>query len=527
MTIVPDDEPTTIVPDEPSSDRLHNVAEGAMAHTQGVVRGIPIIGPMLDRGVNAVVAAPAALIPGTSWRKAYDDLNAMGDRIAAEHPVESATGEVAGSVMSTVPAARLFPKAFGGSTFAGQTAAGGALGGTDAFIRSGGDPGAAKTGAAIGAAGPLMGQILAPLGQGLVSAGRAVKDYFPGVSKVLQPRILPAPTAEIEQAAERGYQSLSTIAPYERASLNDLTDLIKRDLHAQSKSGQIGATETHRILDTLDSLPPTASSLHTIRKELNKVTGGDEGYSARYARQMIDHFLENPPPTAVTGGQAAAARAGPTLQEANANYQAAMQSTDLRDRIAKAKLDAAGSSNLLPFLAEGQATRKQMRQWASSDKQSRFLTEPQREAVEDIGKGSLGERALQGVSAVTGMSRPGAFTAVLPMLTWGTSGLGHAAALAGAGAGASAATTALTRRAVNEADNVIRASAPYSQAYMAGQLPPRLSMSPPVSQMPASISAGAHRDEIARLLALQTEREATPGPRRIIIDTPSSVEEQR
>jgi len=85
----------------------------------------------------------------------------------------------------------------------------------------------------------------------------------------------------------------------------------------------------------------------------------------------------------------------------------------------------------------------------------------------------------------------------------------------------------LTRRAVNEADNVIRASAPYSQAYMAGQLPPRLSMSPPVSQMPASISAGAHRDEIARLLALQTEREATPGPRRIIIDTPSSVEEQR
>ena len=52
------------------------------------------------------------------------------------------------------------------------------------------DTDAAKTGAAFGAAGPLMGQILAPIGQGVVSAGRAAKDYIPGIDKIFQPRIL-------------------------------------------------------------------------------------------------------------------------------------------------------------------------------------------------------------------------------------------------------------------------------------------------------------------------------------------------
>jgi hypothetical protein len=66
-------------------------------------------------------------------------------------------------------------------------------------------------------------------------------------------------------------------------------------------SAKIGATKTHEVLDKIDSLPPNAASLHTIRKELNDISGvgGNEGASARYARDMIDHFLEKPPPNAV------------------------------------------------------------------------------------------------------------------------------------------------------------------------------------------------------------------------------------
>jgi hypothetical protein len=481
-------------------DRLHNVRETLDASTQGIVRGIPIVGPMLDKGTSFAAAG------GSPDR--YKNIQADVERVAAEHPVASTVGEITGSTVATVPAARAFPRTFGGNSFLGQTAAGGAIGGADAFVRSGGDPSAVKTGAAVGAAGPLMGQILAPVGQGLVSAGRAAVEHVPGVNRVIQPRIVPPPAAEIEQAAERGYQSLGRIAPYDRASLGDLNDLIRRDLHAQSKSGQIGATETHRILDTLDSLPPNAASLHTIRKELNKVTGGDEGFSARYARDKIDQFLENPPATAVIGGRAAAARAGPVLQNANADYRAAMQSGELRDRVAKAQLDAAGSVNPLSFLPEGQAVRKQMRNWLASDKQSRFLNDTERTAVENIGRGSLGERGMQMIGSVSGTGRPGAFTAVTPLLTGVYSGIAPAAAGLAAGVASNAATSALTRRAVNQADNVIRASSPYAQSMMARQLPPRTSMSPPISQMPASISERAHRDEIARLLALQAERES-------------------
>lgn len=526
VQIVPDDEQApAIVPDDDTppapttwGDTLRNFREGMDASVGGVVRGIPIVGPLLDKGVNAAVAAPAALSSPTvgdvvadkpgGFTGVYNGLNAYDARIAAEHPVANTMGEVAGSTMATVPAARLFPRVFGGKTFVGQTLAGSGIGGADAFIRSGGDPDATKTGAAIGAAGPLMGQILAPVGQGLVSVGRTAVDHIPGLDKVFQPRILPAPTSEIAQAAQRGYQSLDRW-PYDPASIGDLSDLIKRDLYAQSKSASIGATETHRILDTLDTLPPTAMSLHTVRKELNKVTGGDEGYSARYARDKIDQFLENPPPNAMTGGPAITGQAGPILQQANADYRAASNSEELRDRVTKAKLDAAGSNNPVPFLAEGQATRKQAKQFLDNDKASQFLLDNERQAVSDINGGSLGERAMRMVGAVSGTSRPGAFTAVPAIVTGQVAGLAPAAAGVAAGVTSNAATSALTRRAVNQADNVIRANAPYSQAYMAGQLPPRLSMSPPISQMPPSISASAHRDEIARLIALQGERSVT------------------
>ena len=51
--------------------------------------------------------------------------------------------------------------------------------------------------------------------------------------------------------------------------------------------------DTHRILDTLDSQPPNAASLHPERKELGKEQGGDEGYSARFAKDKIDQFMAN------------------------------------------------------------------------------------------------------------------------------------------------------------------------------------------------------------------------------------------
>ena len=146
-------------------------------------------------------------------------------------------------------------------------------------------------------------------------------------------------------------------------------------------------------------------------------------------------------------------------------------------------MDAKNSMNPVPFLAEGQAVRKQSKQLLDNNKASQFLLDNERQAVSDINGGSLGERAMRMIGAVSGTSRPGAFTAIPAIVTGQVAGLGPAAAGLAAGVGSNAATSALTRRAVNQADNVIRANAPYSQAYMAGQLPPPVSM----------IAAGGHR----------------------------------
>ena len=78
-----------------------------MPLVRGVVRGVPIVGPMLDKAVDAGVAAPSAVIPGQSVEGSYDALQAGGQRIAAEHPVADTIGNVAGGVMSTgLPARR-------------------------------------------------------------------------------------------------------------------------------------------------------------------------------------------------------------------------------------------------------------------------------------------------------------------------------------------------------------------------------------------------------------------------------------
>src|SRR6185436_14388279 len=103
-------------------------------------------------------------------------------------------------------------------------AAGSVIGGTDAAVRSGGDIDAIKTGALIGGAAPIMGSVLAPAGQGLVSGGRWLAEHTPGVRSVIAKKILPESAEEIEKAATRGYQSLGGKVKYDTASLDDLNN---------------------------------------------------------------------------------------------------------------------------------------------------------------------------------------------------------------------------------------------------------------------------------------------------------------
>ena len=285
------------------TDRLQSARDTLDASTRGIVEGIPIVGPLLNRGAMAAAALPSAAIPGMSVAGSYEKLKQEGERTAAEHPIASAVGNVTGGVVSTVPVARAFPAVFGGATMPGQIAAGGVIGGTDAAVRSGGDPNAIALGAGIGAAGPVMGSVLAPVGQGLVSAGRAVRE-LPGVRSAMGSRVVPMAGEDILKAGERGYQSLGGMAKYDPAAIDDLTRLIKSDIYSGSKGTPTSAAATYKVLDDIGNLPPNPASLHNTRKQLQEVintagAGSAEGQSALHARTMIDHFLEAPPPNAV------------------------------------------------------------------------------------------------------------------------------------------------------------------------------------------------------------------------------------
>ena len=149
--------------------------------------------------------------------------------------------------MSTVPVARAFPKLFGGATLPRQTFAGGTIGGVDAAIRSGGDPTSTALGAGLGAAGPTIGSILAPVGQ-LAGAGvRWAAERTPGVKSILAPKIVPVAGKEILDATDAGYKALGQHVKYDPASLGDLGNLAKRDIHA----GAVG-TPDQRGQDAYD-----------------------------------------------------------------------------------------------------------------------------------------------------------------------------------------------------------------------------------------------------------------------------------
>lgn len=530
-----DDPPPGFTVKEPSTyekvtDFLHGISGATSASTQGVVRGMPILGPAVEKGTSAAISA----MPGAP---SYGAIQGDKQRLAAEHPYASTAGEVAGSVMATVPAARAFPAAFGGPSWLGQTLAGGGIGGTDAAVRSGGDWGEIKKGTAIGALGPTIGSALAPIGSAIGSGARWVADKTPGLRSVFQ-KIEPAASDAIRDAAESGYRSMGKF-PFDRDAMNDVRYLIGRDLyHDFGRSHAVGASQTHSILNRMDTLPPTAASMHTLRKELGDVAysptaNSNERASARYARDKIDQFLENPPPNAFTGTPGQRTKAGETLRDSNANWRSASSSDTLRDRVTN-RLQRTELTNPLAIFTHGRDVRSGVGSFLSNPRASRFLQPNEREALREVGGRTIGDKALQTVGAVTGTNRAPSMITALPgaASVFGAIDPMTAAVLTGGGMAANLASGAASKKALAHADKVIRSNAPFSQQEMAKQIPTQHNFPPGYwtdnakkylpAQWPASISPKGSRDEISRLLALQAEREATQPKRERIEVRPNS-----
>jgi hypothetical protein len=166
---------------------------------RSVATGVPIVGGLLNRIDAATNAALAPYVdpllpdsyqklPGKSFGDRYQqalDIQQGKDTAFHEaHPNVDTGLNVVGGVAGTIPAVMAAPAAFGAgggnllTRSAMSLASGAGIGGTDAAVRSDGDPSAIKSGVEWGAGAGLLGP----------AAGKAVGSGVGAILKALQQR---------------------------------------------------------------------------------------------------------------------------------------------------------------------------------------------------------------------------------------------------------------------------------------------------------------------------------------------------
>lgn len=205
------------VSDAPGAART---AAGAFA--AGAINGIPIVGPYALGGMERAAAAANAFKNGTAYDAELARAQALSKGLAADNPLTTTAGSVAGNVMALGPvgATAIGARALGlvGENLLTRAMAGGAsgalIGAADAGVRAGGDPGAIVEGGKIG---------------GILGAAA------PGVAKVAGAAIEPA-VRYVADAARGGVQGLG------RAATNKLAQAVGADDAAavQARLAELG-----------------------------------------------------------------------------------------------------------------------------------------------------------------------------------------------------------------------------------------------------------------------------------------------
>jgi len=168
----------------------------AAAVGRGLINGVPVVGPYLLGGINRAAAGIRSLKNDTKFSDELRDVESFGERTAAESPIASGVGELAGGVLGTAPLVAAAPAAFGSGAASlparmlASGASGGVLGAADSAVRSGGDAdaiaGGVAFGAGLGVVGPVIGAGVGKAVGAFTSRGRSnglVKEALEGVSE--------------------------------------------------------------------------------------------------------------------------------------------------------------------------------------------------------------------------------------------------------------------------------------------------------------------------------------------------------
>jgi hypothetical protein len=192
----------------------------------GIIGGVPVIGDALRGGLVRTAAAARAYLPealggqpNTTYANEIAKVQAWDQATQQQHPIATATGNVVGAAAAMAPAMAAAPAAFGieGATLAGRSIAsaltGGALGGADAAVRSGGNLAEAAKGAGLGAvfggAAPGAGQLVGAGVQKAYNAGaNLLLDRASGISTPARNMLMGAIDADTPQAIRTSLDKL-------------------------------------------------------------------------------------------------------------------------------------------------------------------------------------------------------------------------------------------------------------------------------------------------------------------------------
>ncbi|MER9206835.1 hypothetical protein [Mesorhizobium sp. M0771] len=146
----------------------------------GILEGIPILGPMIRGGVDRAAAATIAGASDETYDQVLKRIQAGTVAEKSMNPNLDKASQVTGAVAGTIPAMAAAPGAFGIGVasaplrFGASALTGGLINGTDAAVRSGGDPAATGIGTVTGAGLGVLAPAIGPL------VGRGVKYVADG-----------------------------------------------------------------------------------------------------------------------------------------------------------------------------------------------------------------------------------------------------------------------------------------------------------------------------------------------------------
>jgi len=164
------------------------------------LEGLPIIGNMAREASDMLSAGIISATGPETYDEMREKLSADREQLAKDNPTTATLGNITGAIAGTAPMISAAPAAFGVGSgpliprMLASGASGGALGATDAAVKSGGDVEATLKGGVYGGIGGAAGPAI---GAGLSKGGRYIKD---GVKSLVNPQA--TAKAKIAQAMQ-------------------------------------------------------------------------------------------------------------------------------------------------------------------------------------------------------------------------------------------------------------------------------------------------------------------------------------